>query len=154
MALIVVSPSPWLQRVSMVLLHSNGHLYKALLAGTCVIDPLRRFLIILGFGEKDVRYKGLRVSVIERKPTRLYLHHDAMARQENVVRVWESPLVKQRLVRLDGLWRFIPLTVSAAKDVHRDAELVSTKLRLPHYLVGIDIDHLYDPIRIRATCGC
>ena len=70
-----------------------------------VVDPLRGFSIILRLGPEDVVDEGLRIAVVEREPARLNLHHDAVARQEDVVRRGQGEAVEQRLAGRDGLWR-------------------------------------------------
>src|ERR1044072_2161508 len=97
----------------------SGHerqLDEARLTGR-VIDALRGLPVIARLGPEDVRDEGLRVSVVEREPTRLYLHHDAVPRQEDVVRRREREAVEQGLARLDWLRRLKALAVAPAEDV-------------------------------------
>src|SRR5262249_26700074 len=63
------------------------------------IDSLRRLYIVLLFGEEDIRNEGLRITVVQWKPARLDLHHDAMPGKENMVRCRQREFVGQRLVR-------------------------------------------------------
>jgi hypothetical protein len=46
-----------------------------------VVNALRRFAIIAGFGIEDIRHEGLRIPVIEGKPTGLHLDQDAVPGQ-------------------------------------------------------------------------
>jgi len=44
-----------------------------------VVHPLCGFSIVLGLGPEDVGNESLRVTIVQGKPARLHLHHDAMA---------------------------------------------------------------------------
>src|SRR5438876_6840676 len=80
-------------------------LNKTCFAGQ-MINPLCSFLKISRLRPKDVLHKRLRVAIIERKPTRLNLDHDSMPRQKDMVRSWQGPAIKQRLVRRDRFGSF------------------------------------------------
>src|SRR6185312_15538117 len=54
----------------------HRHFDRARLLGR-VPDSLRRLDIVAGLREQDVGHVALRVAVVERKPARLDLHHDA-----------------------------------------------------------------------------
>ena len=64
-----------------------------------MVDPLLGFAIIPWLRPEDVRDKGLRVAIVEREPAGLYLHHDAVAGQKDVVGGWQIELVEERLRR-------------------------------------------------------
>ena len=72
---------------------------------------MRRFHEILGLGEHDVRYEGLRVAIVEREPGGLDLHHDAVAGEERVAHVRQTQTVRQDLSSLDRL-RFRKVSTS------------------------------------------
>ena len=82
----------------------HRQLDEARLAGR-VIDPLRRLAVVRRLRAEDVRHEGLRIAIVEREPARLHLHHDAVARQEDVVRRRQREAVRQRLVGGDRLRR-------------------------------------------------
>ena len=111
-----------------------------------MVDPLRSLLVVAGFGPEDIGYEGLRIAVIEREPAGLDLHHDAVAGQEDVIRIWQRELVRQRLVGLDGAGGFEALAIADAEDVGGVHQLISSQCRLACDFVGIDIDQLYYPI--------
>src|SRR5215831_9679413 len=82
-----------------------------------VINPLCCFLIVLHLSEENVANERLRIAVVQREPGGLNLYHDAMSREENVVRMWQRELIKERSVRRDRFRGFKPFTISAAEDV-------------------------------------
>src|SRR5438552_1327841 len=118
-----------------------------------VIDPLRRFRVVPRFGEEDVRNEGLRVAIIKWKPARLDLHHYPVAREEHVVRRRQDELVAQRLVRRDRFRCFEAFSIPPAEDIHRDAELITSQLRLARDVVWIDVDQLDHPVGVGAARG-
>src|SRR5262245_7794836 len=63
-----------------------------------VINPLSRFDVILWFGEENVRNEGLRIPVVQRKPTRLDLHHDSMTAFKCVIGRRKNEPVRQGFV--------------------------------------------------------
>ena len=71
-----------------------------------MVDALRGFAVVGGLGPENVGHESLRVAVVKRKPARLDLHHDAVARQEDVVGVGEIEAIEQWLVGGDGLGSF------------------------------------------------
>src|ERR1044072_8746951 len=110
----------------------SGHerqLDEARLTGR-VIDALRGLPVIARLGPEDVRDEGLRVSGVEREPTRLYLQHDAVPRQEDVVAGGGRKAVERRQVRLDWLRSLKALAVAPAEDVRGDHQLVAADVRL------------------------
>src|SRR5712692_1438203 len=68
----------------------------ALLDG--VIDPLRRLAVIARFGPEDIRDKRLRITVVQREPARLDLHHDSVPRPKNMIGRRQGETVKERRV--------------------------------------------------------
>ena len=68
-----------------------------------VVNPLYGFSVILRLGPEDVGDEGLRIAVVQGEPTRLDLHHDPVARQEDMVRRGQGEAVQQRCVGRNGL---------------------------------------------------
>src|SRR4029078_5565666 len=88
------------------------------------IHALDRFAVVGGFGPEDVRNERLGIPVVEREPARLHLHHDPVARQEDMVRGRKRELVEKRLARRDRLRRFQALAIPAPEECCRDPPLV------------------------------
>ena len=107
-----------------------------------MIYALRRLAVIPRLGPENIRHECLRIAVVERKPARLDLHHDAMARQEDVIRRGQGEAIEQRLVGGDGLGGFEALAIAAAENVGRDHQLIAAHVGLAGHFVGIDIDQL------------
>src|SRR5438128_11136853 len=66
--------------------HDHRQFDEAILAGR-VVDALHGLAVIPGLSPEDVRYKSLRIAVVQGEPTGLDLHHEAMTRQKDVVQV-------------------------------------------------------------------
>src|SRR6266704_6935332 len=69
--------------------HTSGciddrQLDKGCLAGG-VIDALGGFAKVAGLGPENVGNESLGIAVVQRKPARLDLHHDAVALQEHMI---------------------------------------------------------------------
>src|SRR5690349_10343176 len=64
-----------------------------------MVDALGGFAIVGGLGPENVGDEGLRIAVVEWKPARLNLHHNAVAGQEDVIRRGKREAIEQRLVR-------------------------------------------------------
>src|SRR5579864_2423929 len=94
-------------------------LNKALLAG-CVVNPLYRLLVVARLGPEDALHERLWIAVVERKPARLHLHHDSMARQEDVVSVGQRELVQQRRVGGNRFSSGEALAIAATQNTGRD----------------------------------
>src|ERR1700683_2291596 len=88
---------------------------KTSLAGR-VIYALRRFAIVIRLGPENVRDKSLRITVVQRKPAGLNLHHDAMAGQENMVRRGKVEAIEQGLAGSDGLGILQTFAIAATED--------------------------------------
>src|SRR6202021_1849720 len=84
-------------------------------AGGAVKDLDRRFLVIAGFGEKDIVHVGLRVSVIQGKPARLHLHHNAVSRQEHMIGGRQREAENLLLIGRDRFWVGEGLRVEAMR---------------------------------------
>ena len=97
--------------------------------------------------------KCLRIAVVERKPARLYLHHNPVPRQKYVIGGWEDEIIQERFVWCYRLGNLKALPVSSPKDVHRYRQFISAHLRLAGHFVGKDVDQLYDPVAIGAARG-
>ncbi len=82
-----------------------------------VIDPLCCFLVVLHLREENVANERLRIAVVQREPSGLDLHHDAMSWKENMVRMGQPEFIKERLTRRDRFRGFKTFAISAAKDV-------------------------------------
>src|SRR5207248_7667950 len=85
----------------------------ALLRG--VIDPLRRLAVIARFGPEDIRDKRLRITVVQREPARLDLHHDSVPRPKNMIGRRQRETVQQRRVRRNRLRPGEALAIPAAE---------------------------------------
>src|SRR5215472_5134668 len=94
-----------------------------------VIHALRGLLVVLGAREEYVVDVGLRIAVVERKPARLDLHHQAVAGQEHVVHLRQREAVLLHLARRYGTRVAQALAVTPAEYVHRDSQLVATHVR-------------------------
>src|ERR1700730_12693459 len=116
-----------------------------------VINPLRCLSIISGLGPKDVWHKGLRITIVEREPTRLDLHHDPVARQEHMIRCRQSPTIEERFISGDGFGCLETLAITAPKNVHRDRQLVASHVRLTGNFIRIEIDQFHYPIGIGSA---
>src|ERR1700722_9789967 len=66
------------------------------------IDVLRGLLIVTLFGFENIGYKFLRVAIVEREPSALHLHHDAMSLFEDVVRGVKVDGKRGHFARRDG----------------------------------------------------
>src|SRR5258708_30104289 len=91
-------------------------LYEARLPRS-VINTLHRPAIISGHSPEYIRHERLRITVVQREPARLYLHHDPVAGQKHVVGRGQGETVQQRLIGGDCLGSFQTLAVAAAKNV-------------------------------------
>src|SRR5579863_5066539 len=115
------------------LLHNYRKLYEA-----PRIDPLRGLLEVFRLRPEDALDEGLRIPVIQREPARLHLDHHPVARQEDVVRRRQRPLVNQRLPGDNGLRYFEALPIASPENIGRHHELVTAHQRLAHDFIGID----------------
>src|SRR5690242_14503131 len=79
---------------------------------------LGRFHIIRGLGEEDVGHVCLGVSIVERKPTGLDLHHYPMAWEEHVVSSRKDKAIALGLAGRDSGGMLETLAVAPPKDVH------------------------------------
>src|SRR5580693_1770752 len=91
---------------------------------------LRCFLVVGGLCVEDVRHKGLRVAVIQRKEARLHLHHDAVSGLEDMVHRWQAEAIEQGFVWSDGFGMLEAGAVAATEDVERDGQLIAAHCRL------------------------
>lgn len=73
-----------------------------------MMDALSSNRIILGFGIKNVWHKLLRVTVIQREPGRLDLHHNTVALGKHMVHCWQREMIMLRGIGLYG-FRFSKL---------------------------------------------
>ena len=70
---------------------------------------------------------------------------------EYVIDGRQTKRVRQRLIRCDCFRMFEALPISAAEDIHCNAELVAAQFGLARYLIRVDIDQFHDPITIGST---
>ena len=63
-----------------------------------MINPLRRLLVIGRSGPKNIGHECLRIAVVKREPTGLDLNHDAVPRQEDMIRVGKGESIFQRFI--------------------------------------------------------
>src|SRR5437660_1879813 len=82
-----------------------------------VVDALHSLSEIRRFCPENRGHEGLGVAVVQRKPARLYLDHDPVAWQKNMIRRWQSEAVEQRLVGHDGLRCLQAFAIATAKNV-------------------------------------
>src|SRR5712675_339376 len=75
----------------------DGEIDKARLLRRA-IDALAGLGIVLGLRIKDALHKLLRISIVERKPARLDLHHYPVYRQENMIRMRQFERIFQYFV--------------------------------------------------------
>jgi hypothetical protein len=61
-----------------------------------VIHALGRLDVVRGFRKENIPHERLGVAIVERKPTRLHLHHDPVSRQEHVIHGRQDEFVRQR----------------------------------------------------------
>src|SRR5271154_2853920 len=76
-------------------LHAGGETVGA-------IDVLRGLLVVALFGFENIGYKLLRVAIVEREPSALHLHHDAMTLFKDVVRGVKVDGERRYFARSDG----------------------------------------------------
>src|SRR5260370_33252147 len=106
------------------MLADHRQFYEAFLPWR-VVDALRSLSKIPRFSPENRWHEGLWVAVVQGKPARLYLDHDPVAGQKDMVRRRQSETVEQRLVGCNGLGRFQALAIAAAKNVGRNHQLIS-----------------------------
>src|ERR1700674_5318847 len=116
-----------------------------------MVDALSSFTIVTWLRPKDTWYESLRVAIVERKPARLDLDHDAVAWQEDMIRGGQSESVEQRNVGSNWLGCFQAFAIAAAEDVSRNHQLITAHIRLARDFVGIEIDYFNYPIGIRTA---
>jgi hypothetical protein len=122
----------------------------------CVPHALRRLHEVLFPRLEDIRHEGLRVPVEEREPAALHLHHDPMPALEGVQHILQGKFDRRSLPRDESLRELITLAETAAEDLAADHLLVAAehdaigRVRAVRRPVGIDIDQLHDPVRVRA----
>src|SRR5215213_2529228 len=79
---------------------------------TRVVDPLCCFLVVLGPRPEDALHECLRVAIVKWEPARLDLHHDAVTRQEHVIRCRQFETIFQRLIGCDRFRKLQTLTIT------------------------------------------
>src|ERR1700685_3209020 len=103
---------------------------------SAVVNPLRRLSIIRWLRKQNVDDVRLRIAVVKRKPTRLYMHHYSMSGQKHMVGTRQ-----REPVFLDGIGgnraRMLEaFAIASAENVHRQRQLVAAHLGLRRNLIG------------------
>src|SRR6202043_3687594 len=93
----------------------------------------------------------LRIAVVEGKPTRLHLHHDSVARKENVIGGRKAEAIQLLLTRRYWLRHIEPLAIAAPQDIARDHQLVTAHLWVAPDFIRIHVDELDDEVAVRAA---
>lgn len=112
---------------------------------------LHGLLIVFWLSEEDAVNKRLRVSIVQWKPARLDLHHEAMSRLKHMIRRRKGKAIWKRFVRRNRPWYLQTFTITSAKDVGGNHELVATHLRIASDFVGVDINEFYYPVAISTA---
>src|SRR5579871_2306827 len=86
-----------------------------------VEHALRGFDVITRPGKENVVDVSLRIAVVERKPARLDLHHDAVPGQEYVVHLRQREAIALHAARGNGARMSQAVAITAAEDIHRYA---------------------------------
>src|SRR6185503_12444101 len=97
---------------------------------------------------ENVRYKLLRVSIDNGKPRALHLDHNTVALLKSMIVGGKTYLVVVNRVRDERLGFLESLQIPPTKDVAGNHELVATHRRVCFKLIGIDVDHLHDPVAV------
>src|SRR5512147_543700 len=134
--------APLLEECSAWLLHDRqNHRARAL---AIAIDTLHCLPIVRLTRLEYVGHEALRVSVVEREPGTLHLHHDAMPLQEHVIVRVQADDVFHWLVRGNWLRTFEAFAEPAPEDLAGDHQLVSAHDLLGSVVgrsvLGIDVD--------------
>src|SRR5580698_6841412 len=95
-----------------------------------MINPLYGFSEICRLGPENICYERLRIAVIERKPARLDLHHDPVARKEYVVCRREGEVIQEGRTGRNRFGNLQALAISAAENIGRNHELIAAHRRL------------------------
>src|SRR5215475_12373160 len=113
---------------------------------SCAIDALCGFAVVARRCEENVVDVGLRITVVEREPARLDLHHDAVPGQEDMVDVRQCEAIGLHLSRRYRAWAREAVTVAPTEYVHGHWQLIAAHGRLRGYLVREHVDQLHDPV--------
>ena len=116
---------------------------------------LRGFLKVRFFRFKDIWNKFLRIAVVEREPSALDLHHDAVTFFENVIRRVQVNRKQRDFARFEGLPGFLKQIVIAATDnLVGNHQLVAREFPvLGSVFLRVHIYKFDDPIAVAAGCG-
>src|SRR5262245_4812328 len=82
------------------------------------IHALRCLAIVPRLSEENVVDEGLRVAVVKREPAGLDLHHDAVTRQEHVIRVWQREAIGLQVVggNRAGMLKSVAITSTRSEE--------------------------------------
>ena len=116
-----------------------------------MVNPLHRLAVVSRLRPENAADEGLWIAIVQRKPTGLDLQHDPVTREEDVVRRGQREAVQEGLMRRDRFGCLEALAIAAAENVGRYHQLITSQGRLGGYLVGVDVDQLDHPIRVRAA---
>src|SRR5215469_10502803 len=111
-----------------------------------MVHALDGFAVVLRFSPEDIRHKRLRVTVVQREPTRLDLHHHAVSRQEHMIGIWQGEAIDQWLAALNGLGILQAFAIAPAENIRRDHQLIASHPRLGGYFIWIYVNQFYNPV--------
>ena len=83
--------------------------------------------VVSGGGLVDAGDIFLRVAVDDGEPSRLHLHHDAMAFEKYVIVIAEGNVPLLGMVGFEGLRMLVAMEKAAAADFHGDRQFVSVE---------------------------
>ena len=115
-----------------------------------MIDPLRRLYIIFRLREEYVFDESLGVAIVEREPARLDLHHHAVSRLEDMIRLRQSESVREGFAGFERSRMRKVLAITTPKNIHSDGEFIAAHLGLRCDFVGININQFNHPVAIGA----
>src|ERR1700733_11788448 len=81
---------------------------------------LGRFHVIRRLRKENIRNVGLRVPVVQRKPTGLDLDHNSMPWQKNVIGGRQGEMILLGLAGRNGRRMLEALAIAAPKNIHRN----------------------------------
>src|ERR1051326_4900772 len=114
---------------------------------------MNRFLKIVLLCFKNIRYIFLRVTVYDRKPGALNLHHNPVSLLKYMIQTVEVDSVFFNLNGYDGRRFFETHPETTAEHIIGDHELISCHLRFLWILFRIYVDEFYDPVSVAACRG-
>src|ERR1700729_4417591 len=116
------------------------------------VDTLASHLEVRLDGLIDIRYKGLRIAVDERKPSALHLNHDAVSGLECVIAPAEPNGIESHLAGRNRYRLFKTASIASAKNLFGNHEFKASHIRGLH-AVRVHVNELHDPVAI-SSCRC